>query len=115
MIVMGDFNADFKKRFGKELLNFCNEQSLYPSDLLIHGIDSDWYTYVSEAHGTTSWIDHIVCTGSAQPHVTNCSALDNISFCDHIPLQLVYNVGDYVPNMFTSSIHPDRNTFCYLE
>ena len=44
---MGDFNADFKRRFGQELRTFANESELHISDGILHGFDSDFYTYIS--------------------------------------------------------------------
>ena len=37
-----------------------------------------------------SWLDHVVCTGTAHRHVLSCDTLDDISFGDHIPVQIVY-------------------------
>lgn len=49
VLVLGDFNAHPGTLFGKELLNYCNEQSLPCID--IDRLDSEMYigTYVSEA------------------------------------------------------------------
>ena len=49
VVIMGDFNADFKRRFGQELRTFANENELHISDGILHGFDSDFYTYISEA------------------------------------------------------------------
>ena len=91
---IGDFNADIKHEndtnvkhnFGKELLAFCQTEGLLISDKLC--CSRDTYTYFSESHGTTAWLDHVVCTRSAHDLVTNVSVLyDNIT-SDHHPMQV---------------------------
>ena len=36
-----------------------------------------------------SWPDHVACTGTAHRHVLYCDTLDDITFGDHIPVQIV--------------------------
>ena len=60
--VIGDFNADITSVFGKELVNFCKDEQLIIADVELLGHQSDTYTHVSHAYGTTSWLDHVVCT-----------------------------------------------------
>ena len=78
VIVMGDFNADFKCRFGEE--SFTDDNALQISDGILRGYRSDFFTYISEAHCTVSWLDHVVCTGTAHRHVLSCDTLDDITF-----------------------------------
>ena len=62
--VIGDFNADLNKDhlFGSELASFCADMNLIISDTAhLKG----GYTFVSSAHNTTSWLDHVVCTTNA--------------------------------------------------
>ena len=89
---MGDFNADFKCRFGEGLMYFTAENALQISDGILRGYRSGFFTYtcISEAHGTVSWLDHVVCTGTAHRHVLSCDTLDYITFGDHIPVRIVY-------------------------
>ena len=44
VVIMGDFNADFKRRFGQQLRTFANENELHISDSILHGFDSGFYT-----------------------------------------------------------------------
>ena len=58
---IGDFNANISSnnhRFGKELLDFCSSENLILSDKLLAPINT--FTFASEAHGSTAWLDHIV-------------------------------------------------------
>ena len=62
--IIGDWNAGFNGNsvFGTELSSFCLEHGYVLSDIDHLGADSGSFTFVSEAHGTTSWIDHCLCT-----------------------------------------------------
>ena len=70
-IIMGDFNADIKadsegyhhQLFGRKLAAFCESNNLVLSDSL-RLANMDTYTFVSHAHGTTSWLDHAMSTSS---------------------------------------------------
>ena len=122
VIVMGDLNADFNAD-GEELIYFAADNALQISDGVLRGYPSDFFTYISEAHGTVSWFDHVVCTGTAHRHVLSCDTLDDITFGDHIPVQIEYyfkqddhvkrnhtngEVEDSVPHVTWSSASNDQ-------
>ena len=81
--IIGDFNADISKKsmFGNIFFDFCNEYSLsvYDKD----NLPIDTYTYVSSAWGTTSWLDHVICTSDANDCITNISVLYGCINSDH--------------------------------
>lgn len=86
--ICGDFNANIRNcahRFGKELIRFCDNSGLYISDKILN-IDIDRFTYVSDAHGTVSWIDHIVTTLSAHKIINDIYVLNDYVTSDHLPL-----------------------------
>ena len=58
--VMGDFNSDFTRGdlFGDEFMQMCNEHSLSIADKEL--LPDSSFTCISNAHGTTSWLDHCV-------------------------------------------------------
>ena len=87
VLVVGDFNADFRKPFGEELITFAQENSLIISDKVLLG---SAYTYVSESHHTTSWLDHCLSTHSAHCNIHDIKVLDHIAFSDHLPLSFKY-------------------------
>ena len=58
--VVGDFNAKCNTPFHSELTDFIHGRQMKLSDFEILGDHSDNYTYVSDAHGSTSWLDHYV-------------------------------------------------------
>ena len=89
VFVLGDFNADVcnGQSFGKELSLFCHEEDLIISDIR-HLSSADNYTYMSEAHQTTSWLDHIICTYSAHAKVSSVRILYSMVSSDHFPIVL---------------------------
>ena len=62
IMILGDFNAAVGTTFEVELLEMCRSLKLIISDYNVYGRDSEQYTYVSDAHYTTSWLDHILCS-----------------------------------------------------
>ena len=63
--VLGDFNANCRgSRFFCELLDFCADLGLIVSDINFIGPSNDNFTFVSAAHGSTSWLDHCLCSPS---------------------------------------------------
>ena len=89
---IGDFNANLLKndegrmhtQFGRELLNFCKDEGYIVSDMVL--LQPTSYTFVSLAHGTVSWLDHVITTASAH-EIIDCIKIDT-SFVssDHCPL-----------------------------
>ena len=59
LIVLGDFNAVVVSVFEFELLEMCKIYQLVVSDYAVYGRNLGQYTYVSDAHCTTSWLDHV--------------------------------------------------------
>ena len=48
---------------------FTADNALQIYDGILRGNRSDCFTYISEAHVTVLWLDHVVCTGTAHRHV----------------------------------------------
>ena len=46
----------------------------------------DTFTYTSQSHGTTSWLDHCITTTSGQSVISHVSVIDNAVCLDHFPL-----------------------------
>jgi hypothetical protein len=99
-IIMGDFNADVccqkAKRFGKILLNFCQEESLVMSDYVALK-DYDSYTFFSEAHNSVSWLDHVLSTHTVNGFLDNLCILNSFVTSDHFPLSVTLRVNSIVP------------------
>ena len=93
IFIVGDFNADISKTFvfGSILHNFCNDvsSSIVDKDYLPAGA----YTYVSSAWGTTSWLDHVICTADARGCVTDMTVSYDCICSDHHPLLFSIDFG----------------------
>jgi len=83
---MGDFNAGPNNNFGELISQFCLEHGLKKSDKIILPIDS--FTYVSDTHGTCSWLDHVVPSKSKSAHDSNqnIKILHQFILSDHRPV-----------------------------
>ena len=62
IVILGDFNATLYSVFESELLEMCSTFDLVISDYSTFGRTSGQLTHVSDAHGTTSWLDHVICS-----------------------------------------------------
>ena len=86
--VLGDFNADIQSDsvFGSELVEFCNLNKLDFIDRII--LPSSSFTFISQAHGTTSWLDHCITTAAGRSLISNAFITDNVICSDHFPLSI---------------------------
>ena len=72
-MIIGDWNANVNNNaiFGAELISFCEEHGYIISYVDKLGLETGAFTYLSESHGTTSWIDHCVCPVQAHAAVSS--------------------------------------------
>ena len=96
VFIFGDFNADIQSTsiFGAELIDFCDNNELCLVDR--ERILPDTFTYTSQAHGTTSWLDHCITTTSGQSVKNHVSVIDNVVCSDHFPL-CIEVICDIIP------------------
>ncbi|KAA5593079.1 hypothetical protein F3H15_36040, partial [Pseudomonas aeruginosa] len=87
--ILGDFNAHPGSLFGTELLDFCVEQKWTCVDVERLGVLSNSYTYLSDAWGTTSWLDHIITTEVATKSVSSVNIRYEVSWSDHFAVELI--------------------------
>lgn len=96
--IVGDFNADLHNRdnhmFGKDLYDHCTQEGLVMSDSLL--LPSDTFTCFSEAHHTTSWLDHVISTSSAHASIGNICVDYKFVTSDHFPLQVTLRLPNQV-------------------
>ena len=97
IVLMGDFNADPNKGAFWPLLNeFIESNSFVINDF---SLPIDTFTYLSPAHNSTSWLDHIISTSDL--NISNISIKYDISLYDHFPLcadiSIPVNTGSYPP------------------
>ena len=84
LCVLGDFNAGDNNMFGQVLHDFCTEYDFILSDKLL--LPNDTFTYVSDSHGSTSWIDHCLSSDAFHQAIRCMSVLHDIITSDHRPL-----------------------------
>jgi exonuclease III len=80
-IIMGDYNAHPTSIFGLELRTFCNNNNYICLDM--QNLPPDSYTFVSDAHNTTKWLDHCMITENLKDKVTKLQIHYDISWTDH--------------------------------
>lgn len=97
VFILGDFNADPRELFFKELLDYCDEQILTCLDVDMLGLNSDNYTFISQVYGTCSWLDHCVVTQAARQCVTNVQIKYDTMVSDHLPLIIECNLNSLTP------------------
>lgn len=89
-LILGDFNAHPSSSFGRELSSFCTEYRYEQIDQKF--LPADSYTYLSDAHGTTSWLDHCLATETISKCVENVSIDYSTTWTDHRPLKILLKV-----------------------
>lgn len=84
--IVGDFNANISRQsvFGDILQKFCIDNNLNIMDK--DDLPEDSYTYVSSAWGTTSWLDHVVCSSDAKYCTSNLEIVYGCILSDHHPI-----------------------------
>lgn len=92
ILIIGDFNASSGTTFARELDEWCSEHLMTISDQQFLGPDT--FTYVSEAHGVTSWLDHVITSADAHSMIDGARVLDLPPSSDHRPLSININVRD---------------------
>ena len=99
IFIIGDFNADIKNPslFTPFLNAFINECHLIASDTLL--LPSDAFTYVSDAHGSRSWLDHVLTTHSSHSSISDMEVKYDCVSSDHLPLCFSIYVKLYVKFM----------------
>ena len=85
-IILGDFNAAVGTLFESELLELCTIYKLVISDYNVYGRESGQYTYVSDSHFSTSWLDHLICSHDMNLKLSSVKILDKLLCSDHLLL-----------------------------
>ncbi len=99
-LFMGDFNADIGSPMsppneqGKILIRYLDRWSYVSTHLFLHS-DGPIFTYESDAHHSTSVIDHILCPSSFIPRIEHSSVLSHhpLNTSDHIAVHAVISIS----------------------
>ena len=86
--ILGDFSANIQSQsiFGTELIEFCDMNNLCFTDRMM--LLPDAFTFVSQAHDTTSWLDRSITTSTRQTFVADVSIINSAVCSDHLPLSV---------------------------
>ena len=90
IVILGDFNASDSNSFGKLLNDFCCNNNFKLSDKLL--LPSNSFTYYSEAHSTTSWLDHCLSSHSVHSLIECVEILYGYISSDRHPLAMTLNI-----------------------
>ena len=94
--ILGDFNACSGKAFGKLLVTFSVENGFVISDKRL--ITSDTFTFVSDCHETTSWLDHCQFSNNFHNIISCIDVLKQCISSDQRPLFITVSL-DNLPRL----------------
>ena len=106
--ILGDFNACTSNNFGPILSEFCEDNGFVLSDYKL--LPPDSFTFISDAHGTTSWLDHCMCTNESHAAVKKISILQDFIISDHRPCQAVINCNSRQFEDFDEKLQQNRSS-----
>ena len=78
--------------FKNELLELCGKHSLHMSDYSILCRSSGTFTYISDAHLTTLWLDHVLCSYNINLLIDSLHVLDKLPCSDHLPMVVIFDI-----------------------
>ncbi|XP_022832297.1 uncharacterized protein LOC111360568 [Spodoptera litura] len=109
VFVLGDFNANPGELFYSELVSICEDQSWFCIDVDMLGLDSGTYTFISDVHGTSSWLDHCIATRAARQAVVGVNVEYDTWWSDHFPVIIKIHLHLINPKTSTkvSSVNKD--------
>ena len=110
---LGDFNATLNSVFESELLEMCSTFDLVISDYGTFGRTSGQFTHVSDAHGTTSWLDHVICSSDMQNNVVSIEILDKSPSSDHLALAVTFDIMCKPVTIDKHTCHSDKVRFVW--
>ena len=70
-------------------------------------LSSDTFTYVSQSHHTTSWLDHCITTGAGKSIVSKMNIIDNIVCSNYMPLCI-----ERVCDIYNSTFIKESRSVC---
>ena len=89
-----------------EVVKFCEAHDLVIAD--VAALPDNSYTFLSEAHGTTSWLDHICVSANIAEDVLDSNILYGGSTSGHFPIGLSLTLPTYLntatPNTISNNV-----------
>ena len=63
--------------------------------------------YVSDAHHSTSWLDHVICSSNMHSAIGGINVVDKLPSSDHLPLVVTFSMK-VVDSACVTSAHVNR-------
>ena len=82
--IIGYFNCGSPSRFYTELQSMCAEKGMTIAD--VASLPEDTYTFLSDAHGTKSWLDHVCVSDNILRSVQEMKVSAGDATSNHFPL-----------------------------
>ena len=98
---VGNFNAGATNTFGGLLEDFCMENVFFISDYAL--LPQDTFTYINDAHNTTSWKDNFVSSFSVHQAMFSMDVLTECTISEP-PFAPPTNVGSDGDLFFTIKV-----------
>ena len=92
IIVLGDWNANAGRIEFEWMSNLSNDLDLHLTDTCL--LPCDTFTYVSDVHHTTSWIDHVLMSSSVNGVCVDMTVLYDHVISDHRPISFGIDLGN---------------------
>jgi Endonuclease-reverse transcriptase len=89
-ILAGDFNFPFNSSRHKTIMKALDDHLAIVVDE--YALDASSFTYVSDSHNTTSWLDHVLTNQNMLSYMSNLSVLYDFVSSDHRPLRFCINI-----------------------
>ena len=84
----------------------CDIYQLVISDYRKYGRNSGQHTYVSDAHNSISWLDHVICSQDMHLKLHSIDISDQLPSSDHLPLSFILDSNHSILNV------PHHNSPC---
>ena len=68
--------------------------------------------HVSDAHGTTSWLDHVICSQDMQARLRSIAILDMLPRSGHVLLSFVFSFN-FIPTFNDTSTCPSNKLISF--
>ena len=66
----------------------CRTLNLIISDYSVYDRESEQYTYVSDAHNTTSWLDHVLGSHDMNTKLSSLKNFNKFPLSEHLPMSI---------------------------
>ena len=103
-VLVGDFNFSLNSQRHDIFMNILNCHKVFCVDSQC--LDDDSFTFVSDCHNTTSWIDHVFTNTSLLPVFQDMSVIYDVVASDHRPLQFAITVNVSPENVEIDTNNP---------